>query len=418
MSTLRRDSQPFLDDAPPPWAARSLATVLILLFVVTVFAVFLVQVPETVTATFLLEPVRGADPVRALHPGVVSEVRVQEAQAVDAGALLFVLASELVGDRASERTTVDARLSGGRDRLGNERTRFENQVRADEQEQHRLEQSLAGLTKQADLKSQQLALVKEVAARRGRGFDAGVSSWLDANLPKLEVNQLAVEIEQLQASIADARGTLARLTFEMAARRAAFAEIERGINEDMTTYRARKDMLDRDASGRRANAMSIVAPCAGTIVKMLVRQPGAVVDANALLAEMVCDGEPLRATLSMPEGGLALVRTGQSVKLLYDAFPHARYGVQYAHLTWLSPASTPGPNGPSFRAFADLTADSVHVRGDRRKVLPGMTGRAAVVVGRRSLASYAIEPIRQLRDSLASAPAAASEPAASRPSSR
>jgi hypothetical protein len=34
-------------------------------------------------------------------------------------------------------------------------------------------------------------------------------------------------------------------------------------------------------------------------------------------------------------------------------------------------------------------------------VLPGKTGRAAVVVGRRSLASYAIEPLRQLRESLA-----------------
>jgi hypothetical protein len=30
-----------------------------------------------------------------------------------------------------------------------------------------------------------------------------------------------------------------------------------------------------------------------------------------------------------------------------------------------------------------------------------MTGRASVVVGRRSLVSYAIEPLRQLRESLA-----------------
>jgi hypothetical protein len=33
-----------------------------------------------------------------------------------------------------------------------------------------------------------------------------------------------------------------------------------------------------------------------------------------------------------------------------------------------------------------------------------MTGRAAVIVGRRSLASYAIEPLRQLRESLAVEP--------------
>jgi hypothetical protein len=33
-----------------------------------------------------------------------------------------------------------------------------------------------------------------------------------------------------------------------------------------------------------------------------------------------------------------------------------------------------------------------------------MTGRAAVLVGRRSLASYAIEPLRQMRESLSAGP--------------
>jgi hypothetical protein len=34
-----------------------------------------------------------------------------------------------------------------------------------------------------------------------------------------------------------------------------------------------------------------------------------------------------------------------------------------------------------------------------------MTGRAAIIVGRRSLASYALEPLRQMRESLATGPA-------------
>ncbi len=34
-----------------------------------------------------------------------------------------------------------------------------------------------------------------------------------------------------------------------------------------------------------------------------------------------------------------------------------------------------------------------------------MTGRAAVIIGRRSLASYAVEPLRQIRESMASGPA-------------
>jgi HlyD family secretion protein len=101
---------------------------------------------------------------------------------------------------------------------------------------------------------------------------------------------------------------------------------------------------------------------------------------------------------------MALVRVGQPVKLLYDAFPYERYGVQYGTLRWLSPASSSGPRGPSFRAFADLGAETVGVQGTPRSVLPGMTGRAAVIVGRRTLVSYALEPLRQMRESLSVGP--------------
>ena len=397
---------PFLDEEPPPWAARGLATLLLVLFAVAMAALFLVQVPETVSATFVLEPMRGADPVRALHTGIVSEVEVTEAQSVTQGQVLFVLASEIVGDRMSERQMVGARLSGGQGRLENERARHENQERADEQEQRRLEQRLVTLERQVELKAQELASFEDIASRRRRELDEGLVSVLDANRSKLDADRVAGELEQIRTEIVDSRNALARLTYEIASRQAAFAEATRGIEEELTTLRVRKTVLDRDAS-REGNALSIAAPCAGTVVRLHVRQPGAVVDETDLLAEIVCEGEPLQAALMLPERGLALVRVGQAVKLLYDAFPYERYGVQYGTLTWLSPASTAGPQGAAFRAFVDLGAESVGVRGTPRPVLPGMTGRAAIVVGRRSLASYAVEPLRQMRESMAAAPSAA-----------
>jgi membrane fusion protein len=406
MTTTPGEPPPFLDEEPPPWAARALATVLIVLFMTALVALFVVQVPETVSATFVLEPMRGADPVRALHPGIVSTVNVTEAQTVAEKDVLFVLTSELVGDRVSERQAVATRLSGERGRLANERMKYENQQRADEQERLRLEQRLVTLQRQAEVKQQQLALTKDIASQREREFKEGLLSLLDANRARLEVEQLAGELERVRTEIVDSRNAMARLTYEIESRRAAFTEIERTIAEEMTTFRGRKSVLDRDTL-REGNALSIEAPCNGTIVKLHVRQPGAVVDESDLMAELVCAGEPLQAELMVPERGMALVRVGQSVKLLYDAFPYERYGVQYGTLKWLSPASTAGPRGASFRAFAELGSDAVGVQGRPRAVLPGMTGRAAVVVGRRSLASYALEPLRQMRESLSAGPLAA-----------
>jgi membrane fusion protein len=396
-------SAPFLDAAPPPWAARALATILIVLFGIAVAALFLVHVPETVWATFVVRPQRGADPVRTLHEGTVDTVNVEDAQQVAAGAVLFVVASEPVGDRLAERATLDARLTGGRSRLGNERQKYENQARADGQERDRLAQRVATLQRQVGLKEQELATAQDIAARTRRGFEQGVGTLVDASQKRLVADRLAVEVEQLRMDVTDTRKALDRLGFEMASRQAAFDEIQRGIGEDLTTFRARKDVLDRDRA-RDGNAIQIVAPCAGTIVKLLVRKPGAVVHEGDALAEVVCSGERLEAELMLPEGGLALVRQGQTVKLLYDAFPYQRYGVQKATLRWLSPASTVDAHGAAFRALADISSDTIGVQGMRRPVLPGMTGRAGVIVGRRSLASYAIEPLRQIRESLASTP--------------
>src|SRR5262245_29147641 len=108
------DTAPFLDAAPPPWAARALSTVLLLLFAATIVALFAVRVPESVWATFVVRPMRGADPVRTLHDGIVDKVNVEDAQPVAADAVLFVVASEPVGDRVAEREALEAGIRRGR----------------------------------------------------------------------------------------------------------------------------------------------------------------------------------------------------------------------------------------------------------------------------------------------------------------
>ncbi len=392
---------PFLDPTPPPWATRALATLLLSIFAVGVVALILIQVPETVSARFVLEPTRAADPVRTLRDGTLDIVDVEDGQRVEKGAVMFVVRSEPLGDRVAERQTIDARLMGRSSRAENERQKYESRRRADEQEQRRLEERLANLKRQITLKERQLKLSREVAERMRAGVESGVSSWIDASRPQLDADRLAAELEEVHSGIADANNALARLVHQMDSERAAFAEIQRAIDEEAVGLRARKRVLDDDTGQQDGGAMPIEAPCAGTVVALHVRNAGAVIHEGDLLAEIVCAGEKLQAELLLPERGLAQVRVGQAVKLLYDAFPYQRYGVHFATLRWVSPASTVVSGAAMFRAFADLDAQTIGVEGQPRPVLPGMTGRAAVVVGRRSLASYAIEPLRQLRESLA-----------------
>ncbi len=403
-----REDAPYLDGAPPPWAARALAWILLALFAVGAVALVTVQVPETVSASFVVVATTGADPVRSQHDGVVTGVLVADAQKVAAGVTLFTIGSEVVGDRTAERESLGTSLAGGQARLANERVKFENQRSADEQEVRRLEQRLTTIRAQLLLKEQQLALTREVLARQRRSYDEGLTSWMEVSKPTLDVDRLAVEVEQTRAETAETISADARLKYEMASRKAAFDEVARSVEEELTRARTRKGMLDREGA-RDGNALTVAARCAGTIVRLLVRNPGTVVAATDVLAEMVCDDETLQAELMVPQRGLALVAQHQAVKLQYDAFPYQRYGVRYATVRWISPSSSGAGDATAFRVLADLDEQALRIGGNVRPVLPGMGGTAAVIVGRRSLLSYAFEPLRQMREAMA-----AGRPAAGR----
>ena len=143
-----------------------------------------------------------------------------------------------------------------------------------------------------------------------------------------------------------------------------------------------------------------MAPCQGTIIRLWVQRPGAVVKEGEPLADVACGQGPLRAELTMPASGVGQVKPGQPVKLLYDTFPYQRHGVRRATVRWVSPSGVEA----HFRVFADIEDVAINVRGERRALTAGMGGRADVVVGRRSLITYAVEPLRQLKESLADAP--------------
>lgn len=389
---------PFLEPEPPPLVARSLSILLLLLFAVAMLAMVLVHVPETVEAPFTLVPMQAADPVKTPHAGIVVEVHAAEAQLVKKGDVLYAVASEAIADRASERDTLDATLRGGTDGLSNARRTYEALRAADEKERGRLERRIEDLARQQALRAERLTLARQDLQRRQEAFDQGLVSALDLSKPKMDVNQVTLELEQLAAEMSDARGAITKLTADMAARRAAFDEAEHRLQNELERATIRRDMLGRErVTG--GNVLAVPAPCDGTVAVVRTNNPGAVVHEGDVLAEVACAGTTFEAELRLPQRGLAQLRPGQTARLMYDAFPYQRYGLRYGTVTWVSPTSTPGADG-TFRVRAALDPSSATTP---RPLAAGMSGRATIVVGRRRLVSYALEPLRQMRENLASA---------------
>jgi len=396
---------PFLDPEPPHWAARGLGRLIIALFAIAVLASIVVRVPETVTGRFTLVPLRGTDPVRTLKEGVLSVVAVQEGETVPAGATLFVVRSAPLADRTSELRTLQTQLAANGERLRIAASQYETRQRQDASEEKRLASKVAFLKQIIVSKNQRLALTQQLTDASAEGFKTGSVNRLDFTRLELEVTTLKEEIQTADNDLDDATAAITRLKQDEEARDLEYREIKRGLEEDMATERIRINSLQQDLANITDSGLVLVSPCAGTVLRLRVNAAGAVVKEGDILGELACEGDRMQAELVLAQSGLPQVHAGQGVKLRFDAFPYQRFGVQYGTVKWLGPSGAAGPDQGGFRALVELRRDSIRVKGVWRRLLPGMAGEGDIVVGKRSLVSYAFEPIRALKESFAEVPA-------------
>jgi biotin carboxyl carrier protein len=462
--TADTEQTPFLEGAPPHWAARGLSITLIVVFVAVVVASIVITLPETISSPFMLVPGHGADPIRASRGGVVAAVRVSEGQSVERGAPAFVIRSAAAGDRSSELRSLETQMTGADESRLNSRQRYESQRRADEEEQRRLSARASFLRdklaeqkglrevrearfrrdleiqnndvditqRELGLKRTQYGVAKELSDRLEKFHKDGAISWLEYNNRRLEATRLEVEGQQLERSLENSKlklnqlraehqtweiewklgvagmesearevqAALAGLRQNMAGRTAEQREADRRLNEDAAKAGIRATSLRAELDQTRGAELTIGAPCAGSVLRLAVNAPGAVVQDGELLAELACAGEPLQAEVNVTPSGTGRIEPGQHVRLLYDAFPYQRYGIKHGTVRWVSPASVMIKDRQVFRVLVDLEEHAVAVKGEKRPLMAGMGGRADVVVGRRSLIAYAFEPIRVLRETL------------------
>lgn len=392
----------FLDLTPPHWAARGLAWALLAVFALGTIASIAISMPEKVTAQFVLVPVRGADPVKAIRGGVVTEVLAVEGQAVQQGDLLVTLRSDSAAERTAELQTIETQLAGAGDRYLNAKRKLESVALTDEQEIRKLEGRVRHLNSLIGHKRQQLTLTERMKDSYEKLFREGIASQAQLTSKLIEVSELASEVERLVVEQNDARAEIEKLKLTDATRQAEFTEFERDLKEKNKTGEIRAEALKSGLSNIDGNQLRLLAPCSGVILKLKVRDKGAMVGEGETVAELACGGNQLVAELTVPESGVGKLKLDQGVKLKYDAFPYQRFGAKHGRLAWLSPAKSEGSQ--NFTARVELTETELNVKGQLRPLNAGMTGTAEIVVGKRTLLSYVFEPIKQLRENLADVP--------------
>lgn len=374
-----------LPQDPPPWFVRSLAWLLIAIFAVAFLAALVVRLPETVSCPFILVPAGGADPIQSPRLAIIHQVDVAIGQTVKKGDPLYILRSDEIRDWGTAMQTLGEDLRTHQEGLAKAEAAYNSALEIKKAEISQAESEVAFREKHASSSRELLNRLEKLTASGGISVVEVLQHRLDAAESEKDLSVAQRTLEQVKLERQQMEAEQARTKAEN------LAEIEK--------LKMRLSALHGDLENSKQNLLVIHAPYDGVVISQMQQNGGSVVQNGQELCQLARVEAKPRAQLTLSEAGLPQLKSGQRVRLFFDAFPYQRYGVVNAKLDWVSPSAVSSPQGPHFVALASL--DQTELPKKQPLALRvGMGGEARIVVGERTMIEYAFEPIRQLRENM------------------
>jgi membrane fusion protein len=391
--------------AQPP-AARVLAPSFAAVLVMVAVFLALASYARTETVSGYVSSSLGVSTLLPPRPGIVQQVFVRTGDRVDAGVVLLEVAA---GATLADGKSLESSL---REQLTSQRKELEQQTRSArsllELAEARRTERLAALAQQVRLLGSACALARRrlsVASERANAFEQAASEGVatrDQYQEKLDrVLGLEAELKSLETSLSERAEERRQLEKERET-----APVEHDARQSELRLRiAELDARLSDTSSRSSYAIN--APIAGTVA-VLQAMPGEVVSPERPVAVLIPDGGRLEVSLLVPTRASGFIEPGQAVGIKYAAFPYQEFGIQPGRVlrvetAILSPSELGAPvpvKEPVYRVLVEPSRQAV-AAGDRSYALqPGMLLEGEIVLERRRLLSWMLEPVRSLRGTL------------------
>jgi membrane fusion protein len=129
---------------------------------------------------------------------------------------------------------------------------------------------------------------------------------------------------------------------------------------------------------------------ADLVVGVIDASPGQEVTVGQALIELIPAQGHLEAQLRIAPTAIGFIKSGQWVRLHYDAFPAHKFG--HAQGKIVSVSLMTGADG-FYRAQVALERDYVQAFGQRIALRPGMSFTGEIVIEQRSLFEWLFEPL-------------------------
>jgi membrane fusion protein len=346
-----------------------------------------------------LTPEAGLVRAAAQRGGIATEVLVEEGATVAAGAPLAVMrlsADTVAGDAGeallraltAQAEAAEARARAAAASLVAEGERLRG-------ERAGLVEELAAIADQISFQERRVTLT---VAETGRGEEMAARGIL----PRAELDRRRTAELEARQDLAALRGAMTSLQRDIDAldARVAAIPIDRAAAEAEAAA-ARAALAERTTQARVADQYVVVSPIAGRVAAIPVQPGRSLIPGETVAVVTPADGH-LVAELYVPSRAAGFIQPEQDVRLMYEAFPHQRFGVGAARVrtvsrTVLAPSEVAIPGvalqEPVFRVRAVLERETVDAYGAPIPLQPGMLLHADVVIDQRSLLEWLFDPI-------------------------
>ena len=262
-----------------------------------------------------------------------------------------------------------------------------------QQEIESLAVRLAAAKQRLEPLAQQAEIARKLVQKQLMAKSAGLGFQRDLKEVEAELKALEAALPQAQTALAESRE---RELYERNKFRKSAAERLREVEIEI----ARQSELYERATAQ-ARRTIVASPIDGVVKNLRLTSVGAVVPAGEPIMEIVPTSEKLVIEARLSPLDVGHVSVGQKARVKIDTYDFLTYGVLEGEVTRIAADADidPGQGAqPYFRLIVETSRDHLDAGRQRLAISPGMTAQVDLILGRRSVLRYLVEPVLRLRE--------------------
>ena len=348
----------------------------------------------------VLIPDLGLVRVAAPQAGTLVKREVTEGQTVKQGQILYRISGErsVAGVDNTEQVTNQSELrrQSLEEQLNRQGSLNDISALQSSQKISGLQQQLAQIDNELSVYSEQVRIANETYQRNqslaNDGFISAVALEDKHNQYLSQLNnqkRLLREKTNLQQELANARAALQDAKLRGANQNSV-------INQSITDNETQRELL-------------VLAPIDG-VVSAIQGEPGQVINANAVLLSIVPSNAQLEANVYLSSRAIGFVKQGNQVLLRYQSFPYQKFGQHAGEIVSISKVALTNnelieagilkATEPMYRVKVKPASQTIMAYGKQEALQPSMQLEADILMDKRRLYEWLLEPIFSITGTL------------------